>query len=64
MDKEPAVFRIWALECPFRKDGTPVVGSFGRSAQSVVIMTSDTWARLVQEVPQLKTTRFEVGQYE
>lgn len=57
-------YRVWALHCPFRKDGTPVLGSFGAREQSVVIMTVETWERLCADVPQLQTTKFEVGSYD
>jgi hypothetical protein len=54
-------FRIWVLHCPFRKDHTPVLGIFGATTEPVVIMTLETWTRLVEAVPALKTTQFEVG---
>lgn len=54
-------YRIWALHCLFRKNGTPVLGTFGASEAAVVIMTMETWNRLCRDVPQLQTTQFEVG---
>lgn len=57
-------FRMWVMECPFRKTGTPVLGSFGASSANVVIMRADEWKRLCEEVPQLATTQFEVGSWE
>ena len=57
-------YRIWVLECPFKKSGVPVVGSFGATSRNVVILTTETWKRLCADVPQLQTTQFEVGTYE
>lgn len=57
-------FRIWALHCPFRKNGTPVLGTFGGSIRGVVIFEMETWNRLCKEIPQLQTTEFEVGHYD
>lgn len=57
-------FRIWAMECPFRRSGSPVMGTFGATAKPVVVMTTETWARLVQRIPELKTMQFEVGTFD
>jgi hypothetical protein len=57
-------YRVWAMHCPFRKDGAPVVGSFGRSVEPVVIMKMATWKRLCADVPQLQATQFEVGSFD
>ena len=57
-------YRIWAMHCPFRKTGSPVLGTFGRTTQPVVIMTMATWKQLCEDVPQLQTTQFEVGTWE
>lgn len=57
-------YRIWAMQCPFRKTGSPVLGTFGASIRGVVIFDVATWKRLCQDVPQLQTTMFEVGSYE
>lgn len=54
-------YRIWAMHCPFRKSGSPVLGTMGSSIQPVVVMTTETWTRLCADVPQLQTTMFEVG---
>lgn len=56
-----APFRMWVAECPFRKNGTPVLGNMGARAEPVVVMTTETWRRLCDAVPQLQTTMFEVG---
>lgn len=63
-DPEPPKYRIWAMLCPFRKTGSPVVGNMGSSVESVVIFKLETWKQLCQDVPQLQTTLFEVGSYE
>jgi hypothetical protein len=49
------------MHCPFRKSGSPVLGTMGSSIQPVVVMTTETWTRLCADVPQLQTTMFEVG---
>lgn len=59
MDTLP--YRIWAMHCLFRKDGSPVLGTFGAREEAVVIMTIQTWNRLIKDVPQLQSTQFEVG---
>lgn len=56
--------RIWVMHCPFRKNGTPVLGSFGATTQPVVIFQMATWKKLCEDVPQLQTTQFEVGSFE
>ena len=53
--------RLWVLHCPFRKNGSPVLGTFGATERAVVIMTLDTWQQLVADVPALQATQFEVG---
>lgn len=60
---EQAKYRIWALHCPFKKDGFPSVGNFGATVKPVVIMSMETWKRLCADVPQLQTTQFNVGTY-
>lgn len=57
-------YRIWCLPCPFTKTGFPVLGNFGKSERSVVILTVETWRQLCAENPGLQTTQFEVGHYE
>jgi hypothetical protein len=59
-----AKFRIWVIHCPFRKDGTPVVGTFGAAVEPVVVFKMETWKRLCEAVPALQTTQFEVGSYD
>ena len=56
--------RMWVLHCPFRKNGTPVLGTFGATEQPIVMMTLETWKKLCADVPQLQTTMFEVGSYD
>ena len=53
--------RIWALHCPFRKNGSPVLGTFGARIQPIVMMTMETWKQLCADVPALQTMQFEVG---
>lgn len=60
----PSTFRMWAMHCPFRKTGSPVLGTFGAREEAVVILTLATWKALCVAVPQLQTTQFEVGRYE
>jgi hypothetical protein len=56
--------RIWAMWCPFRKSGSPVVGTFGHTERDVIIIPTETWRRLCHEIPALATRHFEVGTYE
>lgn len=63
-DAPPPPPRIWSMAMPFRKDGTPVVGTMGREIKSVVIMTRETWLKLCKEIPQLGTTKFEIGEWD
>lgn len=56
--------RMWVTHCPFRKTGSPVLGTFGASTKPVVIMTMDTWNQIVKDVPALQTMQFEVGSWE
>ena len=51
------------INCPFKKNGVPSLGTFGASEQPVVIFTLETWKKLCADVPQLQTTQFEVGSY-
>lgn len=65
MTNQPASdqpLRIWSLPCPFRKDGTPVLGSFGANIRSVIILDYSTWQRLCEEIPALAQRKFEVGE--
>lgn len=57
-------YRIWAAHCPFRKNGTPVLGTMGSGIRTVIVIEADTWKRLCADVPQLQTTQFEVGTFE
>ena len=61
MPDERPKYRIWAMHCPFNKHGNPVVGSFGRTIEPVVIIPIKTWTRLCNDVEAIKTTQFEVG---
>ena len=64
MSDEKPKYRIWAMHCPFRKTGSPVVGNMGASIKPVVIFEMATWTRLCQDIPALQTTMFEVGSYD
>lgn len=57
----PALYRIWVAHCPFKKNGFPSLGTFGKSEAPVVIMTVATWQKLCADIPALQTTQFEVG---
>lgn len=63
-DEQKKPYRVWSIEAPFRSDGSPVVGTFGKSIRPVVIMESDTFKRLVKEHSSLATAHFEVGSFE
>lgn len=58
-DESP--IRIWALHCPFRKNDTPVLGSFGATIRPVVIIPMATWTALCKEIPALGQKQFQVG---
>jgi hypothetical protein len=60
--REP--YTIWSMPTTFRRDGSPVMGSFGASVQQVVVMTSETFKRLVRENPDLSTAQFNVGTFD
>lgn len=62
-EPEKPKYRIWAMTCPFRKTGSPVLGTFGATMQPVVIFSMATWKQLCEDVPQLQTTMFDVGSY-
>lgn len=55
-------YRIWALHCPFRKNGTPVLGTMGSTIQGVIVIQVETWRRMVREIPALAAAPFEVGE--
>jgi hypothetical protein len=60
----PEPVTMFALFCPCRKNGAPVVGSFGAQIREVVIFDMREWKRLCEQVPQLATTQFRVGRLE
>jgi hypothetical protein len=57
-------YRIWVMQCPFKKDAAPSLGTFGKTIEPVVIFKLATWKKLCADVPQLQTTMFEVGSVE
>lgn len=61
--QEPWTPTIWGMSCPFNKQGVPVVGNFGRSIRTVVIMPVETWTRLCKEHPSLGAQKFNVGTF-
>lgn len=63
-EQAPTKHRIWAAHCPFRKSGSPVLGTTGSSIQPVIVMTVETWKKLCAEHPTLGTAQFEVGTWD
>lgn len=61
MSAEREPYTVWSMFAPFRKDGAPVMGSFGQSVRSVVVMEAETFRRLIREHPELQTAVFRVG---
>jgi len=57
-------YTIWAMDCPFRKSGSPVLGNMGSRVERVIIIDAKTWNRLIAEHPSLATAQFRVGEYE
>jgi hypothetical protein len=57
-------YRIWTLDAPFDKAGTPRMGSFGVRTGRVVVFESETFKRMVSEHPSLATAEFTVGAYD
>lgn len=47
---------------PTRKDGSPVLGNFGKGMGQFVIIDMATWKKLCADHPTLQTARFRVGQ--
>lgn len=64
IESEKKPFRMWVMHCPFKKDGFPSLGSFGKDIKPVVIITMDEWNRLNESIPELAKTMFEVGSYD
>lgn len=55
-------YTIWMATAPFTKHGVPVLGTMGASAQRVVVMTGDTFKRLIADNPCLATAQFRCGE--
>lgn len=53
---------MFVVACPFRKDGSPVVGNIGSSVRRVIIIDADNWTRLKDAIPALQTQTFRVGE--
>lgn len=62
-NEKPFVPTIWGVSCPFNKKGFPVVGSFGSSIKSVVIIPASTWSEICRRHPSLAKQEFNVGSY-
>lgn len=60
-DEHAEPFRMFAADCPFRKNGSPVLGNFGGRVRQVIVMEMAEWNRLCAAVPELQTKIFEVG---
>lgn len=56
---QPKPYRIWFATTPFRRNGTPVVGSSGSSLRRVGIIDGDEFSRLLTDFPALKDVKFE-----
>lgn len=56
------VCTIFNVMCPFRKDGSPVIGSVGSTVRGVIIIEITEWKKLLEAVPELKTQKFKVGE--
>ncbi len=57
----PTKYRVWVARCPFKKNGAPSLGTFGKTIAPVIVMRMETWNRLCAAIPDLQTTQFEVG---
>jgi hypothetical protein len=60
-DNDQGEYTIWSVFAPFRKDGSPVLGSFGASVKGVILIDVETWKRMCADNPQLAATKFRVG---
>ena len=56
-------FTMHTAFCPFRKDGTPVVGTMGSTARHVVLMESDDFKRLLKLIPADVLAKQTFGHY-
>jgi hypothetical protein len=52
-------YRVYFASTPFRKEGTPVVGSAGSTVRRVVIIEGEEFHRLMTDFPALKDVKFE-----
>ena len=64
MPRDETPVTMWVAHCPFRKNGSPVLGTMGSRIDTVMLFTSAEWKRLCEQVPALATTQFRVGTYE
>lgn len=56
-------YTLWSMVCPFRKNGTPVLGTMGSTLRNVIVMESETFKKLVADHPSLATAQFRVGTF-
>ena len=54
-----AAYRFWIETMPFRKNGTPVVGTMGGQIRTVIVMEAETFQRMIREHPSLQAASFE-----
>lgn len=59
-----APYTIWKLDAPFNKKGFPVMGTFGSTARTVVVMEVETLKRMLNEHASLATAEFRIGTYQ
>lgn len=55
---------MWFAECPFRKTGSPVLGTTGASVRRVIVFEYDEWLRFAKLHPSIETQQFRVGTIE
>lgn len=60
MSEERKPYTIWAGTTTFRKNGTPVLGTLGVRANRVVVMSRETFLRLVKENRDMDTAQFNL----
>lgn len=61
---DEAKIKLIVAHCPYRKNGSPVLGSFGATIKPVVLFELDEWKRLCKLVPALADMEFDVGSFQ
>lgn len=56
-------FVMWSSECPFGKDGGPVLGTMGKEVRHVVVMETEAFKRLLAEIPKERMDQLKFGIY-